>query len=382
MASEMAFLARCRLRSRPRGGLPRSIALAATFLAAAVASSEEPVLHVYNWADYIGASTIADFEAETGIRVHYDQYDSAEIVEAKLLAGATGYDVVMHGAQYSSRLIPIEIFQPLDRGRIPNWRHLDPEILRILARYDPGNLHAAPYMWGSTGFAYNVERVRERMPDAPVESGDMIFRPEVLARFADCGVSFLDSPTDVIQMALAYLGRDVNSTDPADLRAAEALLDAVRPHVKYFSSTRMLNDLPNGEVCIAMSWSGDYAVARARAAEAGVAVDLAYTVPSEGSVSWFDGIFVPADAPHPENAHRFIDFVLRPEVMGAITNHTHYASALRLSATRPFVRPEILADPAIYPTRSIIDRLQAGLALPPKSERLRTRAFARVKAGI
>jgi putrescine transport system substrate-binding protein len=371
---------------RPRLAAARSIRLlGAAACAFALAGSpgahagEAPVVNVYNWVDYIGAQTIADFEAETGIRVNYDIYESSEIVEAKLLTGATGYDVVVHGGQYSARLIPIGVFRPLDRKLLPSWKHLDPKVLAILENYDPGNVYAAPYMWGSTGFAYNVDLVKERVPDAPVGSGKMIFDPRIMEKLADCGVSFLDSPTDVIPMALVYLGFDANSTDPEELRAAEAMLLSVRPYVKYFSSARILNDLPNREVCVAMSWSGDYAVARERSAEAGVEIDLAYTVPTEGSIFWFDGLFIPADAPHPENAHRFIDYILRPDVIAAISNQTRYANAI--TASQPLLEPEILADPAIYPTEEVIRRLQLTHTLPPKIERLRTRAFARVKAG-
>lgn len=344
-----------------------------------VAAAEAPVVNVYNWADYIGAETLAAFEAETGIRVHYDTYESSEIVEAKLLTGATGYDVVVHGGQYSARLIPLGIFRPLDRRLITSWKHLDPAVLKILENYDPGNVYAAPYMWGSTGFAYNVDLVKERIPDARVESGALIFDPAMMAKLADCGVSFLDSPTDVIPMALVYLGYDANSIEPKELQAAEEMLLAVRPFVKYFSSARILNDLPNREVCVAMSWSGEYAIARERAAEAGVEIDLAYSVPTEGSVFWFDGFFIPADAPHPENAHRFIDYILRPSVIAGISNETRYANAV--PASNPLLEPEILSDPAIYPTESVVRRLQLTHTLPPKIERLRTRAFARVKAG-
>jgi len=359
---------------------PARVLFAALFLLAGAAWGEPRVVNVYNWADYIGPTTLEDFTAETGIRVNYDTYDSSEIVEAKLLAGSTGYDVVVHGAQYASRLIPLGLFLELDRERLPHWRGLDPHVLRMLADYDPGNRHSAPYTWGSTGFAYNVRLVRERIPDAPVDSGDMIFDPEVAARLADCGISFLDSPTDVLPMALVYLGLDPNTIDPEQLAAAGQLLSSVRPYIKYFSSTRMLIDLPNEEVCVAMSWSGDYARARAHAREAGLDIDLAYTVPKEGSVDWIDGFFIPSDAPHRDEAYEFIDFLLRPEVIAAVTNETRYANAVR--ASRPFVDPVILADPAVYATPSVIARLRSTLSLPPKVERLRTRAFARFKAGM
>gem|GEM_PF-5287 len=353
--------------------------LAILLLVPGGASGESPVVNVYNWADYIGPTTLADFEAETGIHVNYDEYDSSEIVEAKLLAGHTGYDVVVHGGQYASRLIPLGIFRPLDRSRLAGWKDLDPEVLAKLAGYDPGNVYAAPYMWGSAGVAYNVKMVRERMPDAPVDSGAMIFDPEVVSKFADCGVSILDSPTDVIPMALVYLGFDGNSTNPDDIDAAEKMLSSVRPYIRYFSSTRLLTDMPNDEICVAMSWSGDYAVARERAAEVGIDIDLAYSVPKEGSFFWFDGLFIPSDAPHPDAAMRFIEFLLRPNVMAAVTNQTRYANAVVTS--QPFIEPEILSDPAVYPDQRLVSRLGLLRALPPKAERRRTRAFARFKAG-
>jgi putrescine transport system substrate-binding protein len=340
----------------------------------------EEILNVYNWADYIGATTVADFEAATGIRVNYDTYTSAEMVEAKLLAGATGYDVIFHSGDYAARLIPLGTFRPLDRARIPSWRHLDPDLLRTLAGYDPGNRHVAPYMWGSTGFAYDVEKIRERMPDAPVDSADMLFDPQVVSRFADCGVSFLDSAADVLGMALVYLGHDANSTDPEQIGEAEATVRRVHQHVRYYDSARMLIDLPNREICLAMSWSGDYATARRRANEAGAPVELAYSVPREGSLFWYDGMLIPADAPHPDAAHRFIDFVLRPRVIAAITNQVNYANAV--SASRAHVDPAVLNDPAVYPNEAVLARLQLTYALPPKVQRLRTRAFARAKSGL
>jgi putrescine transport system substrate-binding protein len=350
--------------------------------AVAVASGqgEERVLNIYNWADYIGPDTVANFEKEYGIRVNYDVYDSTEVVEAKLLAGSTGYDVVMHSTRYSARLIPIGVYQSLDRDKLPLWENLDPWVLKVMDRYDPGNRYAMPYMWGSTGYAINVDMVKERMPDAPLGSAAMLFDPEIVARFADCGVSLLDEPTDVIPVVLQYLGRDPNSFKPEDIAAAEAQLKKVRPYVRYFSSARMLNDLPNREVCIAMSWSGDYAQAMARAKEVGADVDLAYYVPREGALYWFDGVFIPADAPHPDNAHLFLNYLLRPEVIGAISNETHYANANMLSF--PFMLTEVANDPATYPPQEEKDRAVTGHLKGPKDERRRTRAWSRVKTGL
>ncbi len=355
-------------------------ALAGLISVGPIGAAEEPVVNFYNWADYIGPTTIADFEAEFGIKVNYDEYDSSEIVEAKLLAGNTGYDIVLHGGQYASKLIPIGIWRELDKSKFTNWDNLDPEILKRLEVFDPGNRYLVPYMWGSTGFAYNVDMIRERLPDAPVTSGDMIFRPEIARHFADCGIAFLDSPTDIIPLTLVYLGHEANTTDPEKIRHAEMTLKSVRPYIRYFSSTRFLNDLPNKDICLAVSWSGDYATAKARAAEAGLDIDLAYSVPVEGSVGWYDGLFIPNDAPHPENAYLFLDYLMRPEVIVEVTKLTHYGHANR--AAYPLTPPEILNDPAIFAPQEIVEIMQITRSLPPKQERLRTRAWTRVKTGM
>jgi len=355
------------------------LAISAPCLPAAE-KAEGKVLNVYNWADYIAPDTISNFEQESGIKVNYDLYDSTEVVEAKLLAGHTGYDVVMHSMRYSARLIPIGVYQPLDRAKLPNWKLLDPWVLDIMDGYDPGNRYAMPYMWGSTGYAINADMVKARMSDAPLGSGAMVFDPAVVARFADCGVSFLDEPTDVIPMVMQYLGHDPNSISEENLAEAEAQLKLVRPYVRYFSSVRQINDLPNFEVCLAMSWSGDYAQAMARATEVGAKVNLAYYTPREGSVYWFDGVFITADAPHPDNAHRFIDYLMRPDVIAAISNETRYANANL--ASMPYLKPEIANDPATYPPQAERDRAAIGHIYGPKEERRRTRAWSRVKTGL
>ena len=341
---------------------------------------EEKILNVYNWADYIAPNTIADFEAEFGIKVNYDLYNSTEIVEAKLLAGKSGYDVVLHAIRYSARLIPIGVYQPLDKSKLPLWDNLDPWVMETMARYDPGNLYGFPYMWGTTGFAYNIDMIKERMPDAPLASGDMIFNPEVASHFADCGISFLDEPTDVIPLVMLYLGHDPNSMDQSHIDEAEAVLKAVRPYIRYFTSSRMINDLSNEELCMAMSWSGDYAQAMGRILEVGADVRLAYTIPSEGSVAWFDGMFIPADAPHPTNAHLFINYLLRPEVMADITRTVNYANANRTALA--LLPPEITENPAVYPTEEILETMKTGFIFGPKLERRRTRAWSRIKTGL
>jgi putrescine transport system substrate-binding protein len=346
----------------------------------AAPGAEAKILNVFTWTDYIAPNTIADFEKEYGIEVNYDTYDSTEMAEARLLAGRTGYDVVVHAERYAARLIPIGVYQPLDRTRLTNWGNLDPWVLKTLESADPGNRYGVPYLWGTTGFTYNVKMIRERMPDAPVESGDMIFKPQVARHFADCGITFLDEPTDVIPMAMRYLGHDPNSLDPADLAEVEAMLKSVRPYIRYFSSAKMLIDLPNEEVCIAMSWSGDYAQAMARAREAGRPVQLAYTPPREGTLAWFDLWFIPADAPHPGNAHLFLNYLLRPEVIAAISNETRYAAPN--PKAMPLLLPEVRDDPAIYPPEEIRRRLYKGTLQSPKAERLRSRLWSRVKTRL
>jgi putrescine transport system substrate-binding protein len=340
----------------------------------------DSVLNVYNWADYIGETTVADFAAEFGIEVNYDLYDSTAVVDARLLAGRSGYDVVLTALRYSARLIEVGVFQPLDRGSLPLWDNLDPWVLDAMSAYDPGNRHAVPYMWGTTGFAYNVEMVRERMPDAPLDSAALVFDPANAARFADCGISLLDESTLVIPMVLQYLGHDANSIDVAELAEAEAALKSIRPYIRYFSSAKVLNDLPNGEICIAMSWSGDYAQARARAEESGIEVELAYRVPREGTVLFFDALMIPADAPHPENAHRFLNYLMRPEVIAPISDLLRYANGNR--ASLPLIDPQLLGDPAAYPRMAEHPEWQAGVIYEPKLERLRTRAWSRVKTGL
>jgi putrescine transport system substrate-binding protein len=348
--------------------------------AAGAAGAEEKILNVFTWTDYIAPNTIPDFEAEYGIKVNYDTYDSTEMAEARLLAGHTGYDVVVHAERYSARLIPIGIYQPLDRTKLTNWGNLDPWVLEQLQSTDPGNRYGVPYLWGTTGFTYNVKMIRARMPDAPVTSGDMIFNPEVARHFADCGITFLDEPTDVIPMAMLHLGHDPDSLDPGDLAEAEAMLKSVRPYVRYFSSAKMLIDLPNQEVCIAMSWSGDYAQAMYRAKEVGRPVDLAYTVPREGALAWFDLWFIPEDAPHPGNAHLFLNYLLRPEVIAAISNETRYA-APNVKAT-PYLLPEVRDDPAVYPPEEVRRTLHQGRLHNPADERRRSRLWSRVKTGL
>ena len=342
--------------------------------------NDDNVVNVYNWADYIAPGAIRKFESETGIKVNYDLYDSSEVVDVKLLAGRSGYDVVVHSNQFSSRLAPIGVFQRLDMSKFKNYGNLDTDLLDRIGVYEAVRDYNIPYHWGTTGYAWNVDMVRERLPDHPMDSGDILFDPEVVSKLADCGVSLLDGPTDLFPMVQAYLGLDPATIDDDSLAAAEAQLKKVRPYIRYFSNSKMLSDLPNREVCVTMSWSGDYATAAARAKEAGVEIELRYTAPKEGSGLWVDGLYIPADAPHVENAYKFIDFLLRADIAADIADYVNYANANR--ASWPLIDPENYNDDAIFPSDQTWERLYPITSAEPKQERVRTRAFARVKSGL
>ncbi|HTT42017.1 MAG TPA: polyamine ABC transporter substrate-binding protein [Steroidobacteraceae bacterium] len=342
--------------------------------------AEAKQLHIYNWADYIAKDTLAQFEARTGIKVVYDTYDADETLEAKLMAGDSGYDVVSTSSDFFGRQIKAGIYRPLDKSLLSNWHNLDPHILQLEAQADPGNRYAMPYLRHVNGFAYNTAKIRARMPDAPVDSLDMIFKPEVLRHFADCGVTFLDSAEDVLQLALNYLHLDPNSTRAEDYGQAAQLLLAVRPYVRAFDSSEYMNGLATGDFCISMSWSADYAASRARAQAAGIDVPLAFTVPREGSNFAFDALLIPADAPHPLAAHQFLNYILEPRVIAAITNEIHYANDN--AASEPYVNPAILHDPAVYPPPAVEARLYVSTEASPTLERLRTRTWTRIKTGL
>lgn len=360
----------------------RRLALGAAVLpfAAFAAAAQENVVHVYNWVDYIGENTIAEFEAETGIKVVYDTYDASETKEAKLLAGRSGYDVVLHSGSKIPEFVAAGIFETLDKSKLPHWQHLDPEILKVLEGWDPGNNYGVPYMWGTTGITYNMEMVTERLgEDAPLDTLDIIMMPEYAEKVADCGISVLDSPRDVIPMLLSYLGKDPNSSDPADYDALVEAFLPVRQYIKTFDSSNYLNALPNKEVCVVNNWSGDYATAAWRAEEAGIEIELAYFVPQTGSPAWFDVWAIPADAPNKENAYKFIDFLLRPKVIADATNFTYYANANKDAAE--FVDPDILEDTAIYPDAELMSRLWTNKVLDRSADRARVRAWSRMKTG-
>jgi putrescine transport system substrate-binding protein len=344
----------------------------------AVAGAQE--LHVYNWSDYIGEDTIAKFEEETGIEVIYDVYDSNDVLEAKLLTGNSGYDVVVPTSNYLQRQVQAGVYMPLDRSKIPNWDNLDPDQMERASAYDPGNEHAIIYMWGTNGIGYNAEIVRERLgEDAPTDSWDLIFDPEVAAQLADCGITLLDAAPEVIPIALNYLGFAYDSTDPEELEQAAALIEEIRPHVRYFHSSQYISDLANGEVCVSLGWSGDVFIAADRAAEAGRGVEIAYSIPKEGTVQWFDMMAIPADAPNPDAAHEFINFILQPEIIAEVTNYVYYPNAV--PASLEYVDEEIRDNPEIYPPQEVLDNLFPSEVRDPRTERLLTRLWTRIRTG-
>src|ERR1700726_1173076 len=363
--------------SRFRAAGILSLALLAVCAGGPAAAAEEKRLFIYNWTDFISHNTIPEFEKQTGIKVTYDVYDSEETMDARLLAGSSGYDVVIASTEYFGREIKAGVYIPLDRSKLSNWKNLDPRILAIQTAHDPDNLHSVPYMHAINGFAYNVDMIKARMPNAPVDSLDMIFKPEILAKFADCGVSFLDSAADTLLLAMNYLGLDPNSTKREDYKAAEDLLLKVRPYVRSFDSAEYLNALANKEICIAMSWSSDYALSKARARAVGVDVNLAFSVPKEGSSQNFSSLLIPVGAPHPAAAYQFINFILRPDVIAEITNSIYYGNDN--IASRPLIDPRILGDATLYPTPEVESRLYRSAEVTAATERIRTRTWTRIK---
>jgi putrescine transport system substrate-binding protein len=345
----------------------------------AAPAAEEPVLNIYNWADYVGHDTIAEFERRTHIKVVYELYDSNQTLEAKMLAGRSGYDIVSTTTAFYSRQIKAGAYLPLDRSKLSHWNNLDPAVLAVQAQADPGNRYAVPYLHAMNGFVYNVDLVKARMPEAPTDSLAMLFDPKVIAHFADCGVTFLDSPEDVLQLALAYLHRDPNSRRIDDLHAAENVVMAVRPYIRTFDSNDYWHQLASKEVCLSIAWSSDYSVAQDRAREDGTGAHLAFTLPKEGSNITYNAFLIPASAPHPEAAHKFLNFILEPQVIAEITNDIHYGNDNL--AARPFVHSEILGDPAVYPPPELRARLYLPAELGPDYDRLRTRVWTHIKTG-
>jgi putrescine transport system substrate-binding protein len=356
-----------------------AVALGVLMIAVPALAQEEPVVNVYNWSDYIAEDTVAKFEAETGIKVNYDVFDSNELVEAKLLAGSSGYDVVVPSGFFLERQAAAGIFAPLDKAKLPNLVNMDPAVMEATAAHDPGNQFAVDYMWGTTAIGYNVPKVTAALGDQPLDTWDIVFKPELVSKLAECGVTLLDAPAEIMATALNYLGLDPNSESAEDLKKAEELLMSIRPYVRYFNSSQYIDDLGNGEVCLSVGYSGDVFIAQAAAAEADAGVEVAYVIPKEGALQWYDLFAIPADAPHPDNAHKFIDFMLRPDIAAANTNYVFYASGNK--AALELIDDEVKNDPAIYPTADIAAKLFALKAHTPDYDEILTETWQRIKAG-
>lgn len=349
-------------------------------LAPALAAAQ-PVLNVYNWTDYIDPYVVQRFQQATGIRIRYDVYDSLETLEGKLSAGRSGYDLIVPTSEPTfARLVAAGALRPLNRDNIPNIANLDPALMARVAQVDPGNRHGAIYLWGTVGLGLRLDRIRQIAPDLALDGLDVLLQPANAARLARCGLAVMDSPTDVLPSILRWLGRDPNSADPADLKAAEQALLAIRPQLRAIpGSGALLDMLATGEVCVALTYSGDAIQAAARARAAGRGVEIGYVAPKSGAHLWFDMLAVPADAPNPAAAEAFIDFLLRPEVMAAVTSHVGYPNAV--PAARPLVAEAVRDDPNVYPDPAALASAFVAGTPAPSQERARSRLWARFRAG-
>ena len=348
-------------------------------LAASAGQAQDRVVNVYNWSDYIDDEVLKQFTEETGIKVVYDVYDNNDIVETKLLAGGSGYDIVVPTDANMSRQIKAGTLMKLDKSKLPNLVHMWPFVMDKLATYDPGNEHAVDYMWGTVGIGINVDKVEERLGEMDLDTWAVVLDPANAAKLADCGIHMLDAPEDIVQSTLAYLGREPDSKDVADIEAAGETLKAVRPYIQKFHSSEYINALANGDICVAVGYSGDILQARDRADEAGNGVTIEYIIPREGAQMWFDSFVIPADAPHPEEALEFINFMMRPEIAAANSNYVFYANGNLDS--QPLISEDVIADEAIYPSQETLDRLFTSTTYEPRVQRVLTRMWTSLKAG-
>jgi len=364
-----------------RAFLVAALAITLGMTGISVASAQDArVVNVYNWSDYIDAKVLEDFTKETGIKVQYDTFDANETLETKLLAGKSGYDVVVPTAYFLERQIKAGVFQKLDKNKLKNLGNIWPDIAARLAVYDPANQYAVNYMWGTTGIGYNVKAMRERLgPNGKIDSWDVVFKPENLAKFRDCGVHMLDSADDIIPAALHFLGLNPNSTDPKELERATELLMKIRSSVRKFHSSEYLNALASGEICLVVGWSGDIKQSQRRAIEAKNGVEIGYAIPKEGAQMFFDNLAIPNDASHVTEAHAFIDYLLRPEVAAKNSNLVAYANGNL--ASRKFVDKAVLDDRSVYPDAATMGRLYTVSARDQKSQRLVNRMWTKIKTG-
>jgi len=360
----------------------RCVAALAAILAAAAlpVRAQQRTVNFYNWSNYVAPGVLEDFTRETGIKVVYDTFDANETLETRLLAGKSGYDVVVPTAYFLQRQITAHVFQKLDKSKLPNLANAWPVVTERLATYDPGNAYAANYMWGTTGIGYNVKAVQKILgPDARIDSWDIVFKPENLAKFKDCGVHMLDSPDDIFPAALGYLGLDPNSTKQADLEKAADLVSKIRPYVRKFHSSEYLSALASGEICFVVGWSGDIMQARSRATEANSDVEIGYAIPKEGAQMFFDNLAIPADAGNVAEAYELINYLYRPEIAAKNSNFLSYANGNL--ASQKLIDPKILDDRNIYPDDATLKKLFVITARDPATQRIINRLWTKVKTG-
>ncbi len=349
-------------------------------LALGATSAMAQEVRVYNWSDYIDEDLLAKFEEETGLELVYDVFDSNEVLETKMLAGGSGYDVVVPSGTFLQRQIAAGAFQKLDKSQLPNLDNMWDVIEERTAKYDPGNEYAINYMWGTTGIGVNTAKVAEVLgEDAPVDSLSLIFDPANMEKLQSCGVHFLDAPVELIPAALQYIGEDPDSHDPDVIAKTEEVMMGVRPYVQKFHSSEYINALANGDICVAFGWSGDILQARDRAAEAGNGVEIAYNAPSEGALMWFDMMAIPADAPNPEGAHTFLNFIMDAENIAAASNYVYYANGNK--ASQEFLIEDVIDDPAVYPNEETLENLYTTTPYPAKVQRVVTRMWTKIKSG-
>jgi putrescine transport system substrate-binding protein len=367
---------------RAWSSVPFALAAACLWAGAALAQEEEKVLNVYNWSDYIAEDTLRNFEKETGIKVRYDNFDNNEIVHAKLVAGKTGYDVVVPSSYWAKIQADGGLLMKLDKSRLPNYKNLDPALQEQLAKLDPGNQYQVNWLWGFTTVGINVDKVKAALGSMPMPDNvwDLVFKPEYISKMKGCGVSFLDSATEVIPAALHYLGKPAYSKNQADYAGVGPLLKAIRPYVTLFSSSGYINDMANGSICLTLGWSGDVNIARQRAIEGKTGQTLEALIPRTGGILFFDVMVVPVDAPHPGNAHKFIDYILRPEVHAGLTNKVFYANPNKES--RKFIKPEVASNPTVFPSDADMKKMQAPDALSNDIRRTMTRLYTSFKTGL
>ncbi len=343
-------------------------------------AGESKQVNVYNWSDYIAEDTVPNFEKATGIKVTYDVFDSNEVLETKLLAGSSGYDIVVPTLNFLGRQIKAGVFTPLDKTKIPNYANLDPEIMKRIESQDPGNQYAIPYMWGTTGIGYNVDKVKAALGSTDLASSlDIVFKPENISKLKGCGVTLLDTPSEIIPITLNYLGEDPNSTDPAVIDKAAALLKTIRPYITNFHSSQYIDALANGDTCLVVGWSGDIIQARDRAEEAGNGVKVAYSIPKEGAPQWFDMLAIPKSAKNVDSAYAFINYLLDPQVMANNSNFISYPNAVPKS--KPLMDKSITEDPTIYPPPEVAAKLFTFAIIPPEVDRQYTRIWTELKTG-